>query len=145
MSDQPLMPFKAKFILSVTTTAKKFFQDSDSVSLEDKYKPLTDNLGNVDIETFIKYYQLSSQAYNFYKQFDFKFHQAFDVSPSNMVSDGDKRDYSLHFKLESFQVEVIQIKNNGKEITFSLSKHSIRLVLLNKLFNAQAIPLIFNR
>ena len=35
MSDQLLTPFKAQFILSVTTTAKKFFQDSDSVSLED--------------------------------------------------------------------------------------------------------------
>lgn len=34
MSDQVLIPFKAKFILSVNTTAKKFFEDSDSVSLE---------------------------------------------------------------------------------------------------------------
>ena len=131
MSDQPLMPCKAKFILSVTTTAKKFFEDSDSVSLEDKYKPLTDNLGNVDIETFIKYYQLSSQAYNFYKQFNFKFHQAFDVSPSNMISDGDERDYSLHFKLESFQVEVLQIKNNGKEITFSDSSNEVKTIQLD--------------
>ena len=131
MSDQLLTPFKAKFILSVTTTAKKFFQDSDSVSLEDKYKPLTDNLGNVDIEKFIKYYQLSSQAYNFYKQFDFKFHQAFDVSPSNMVSDGDERDYSLHFKLESFQIEVLQITNQGKEILFSDSDGKVKTVSLN--------------
>ena len=85
MSDQLLTPFKAKFILSVKTTAKNFFEDSDSVSLEEKYKPLADNLGNVDMEKFIKYYQLSSQTYKDYKVFGFKFHQAFDVSPSNML------------------------------------------------------------
>lgn len=131
MSDQLLTPFKAKFLLSVTTTIKKFFQDFDSVSLEEKYKPLADNLNNVDIEKFIKHYQLSSQTYKDYKQFDFKFHQAFDVSPSNMVSDGDERDYSLHFKLESFQVEVIQIKNNGKEITFSDSSNEVKTIQLD--------------
>ena len=67
MSDQLLTPFKAKFILSVKTTAKNFFEDSDSVSLKEKYKPLADNLGNVDMEKFIKYYQLSSQTYKDYK------------------------------------------------------------------------------
>ena len=132
MSDQLLTPFKAKFILSITTTIKKFFQDSDLVSLEDKYKPLVDNLGNVDIEKFIKRYQLSSQTYKDYKQFDFKFHQSFDVSPSNMVSDGDEIDYSLHFKLESFQIEILQIKNNGKEITFSDSSNEIKTIFLDK-------------
>ena len=131
MSDQLLTPFKAKFVLSVTTTIKKFFQDSDSVSLEEKYKPLADNLGNVDIEKFIKHYQLSSQTYKDYKQFDFKFHQAFDVSPSNMVSDGDERGYSLHFKLESFQIEVLQITNQGKEILFSDSDGKVKTVSLN--------------
>jgi hypothetical protein len=129
MSDQLLTPFKAKFILSVKTTAKKFFEDSDSVSLEDKYKPLADNLGNVDIEKFIKYYQLSSQTYKDYKEFDFKFHQAFDVNPINMTN-SDFRDYSLHFKLESFQIEVIQIKNNGKEITFSDSSNEVKTIQL---------------
>ena len=131
MSDQLLTPFKAKFVLSVKTTAKNFFEDSDSVSLEEKYKPLVDNLGNVDMEKFIKYYQLSSQTYKDYKVLDFKFHQAFDVSPSNMISDGDERDYSLHFKLESFQVEVLQIKNNGKEITFSDSSNEVKTIQLD--------------
>ena len=131
MSDKLLTPFKAKFILSVKTTAKNFFEDSDSVSLEEKYKPLVDNLGNVDMEKFIKYYQLSSQTYKDYKVLDFKFHQAFDVSPSNMISDGDERDYSLHFKLESFQVEVLQIKNNGKEITFSDSSNEVKTIQLD--------------
>ena len=131
MSDKLLTPFKAKFILSVKTTAKNFFEDSDSVSLEEKYKPLVDNLGNVDMEKFIKYYQLSSQTYKDYKVFGFKFHQAFDVSPSNMISDGDERDYSLHFKLESFQVEVLQIKNNGKEITFSDSSNEVKTIQLD--------------
>lgn len=131
MSDQLLIPFRAKFILSVTTTIKRFFQDYDSVSLENKYKPLVDTLGNVDISKFIEHYQLSSNVYKNYKQFDFKFHQAFDVSPSNMVSDGDERDYSLHFKLESFQVEVLQITDKGKEITFSDSSNKIKTVLLD--------------
>ena len=131
MSDKLLTPFKAKFILSVKTTAKNFFEDSDSVSLEEKYKPLVDNFGNVDMEKFIKYYQLSSQTYKDYKVFGFKFHQAFDVSPSNMISDGDERDYSLHFKLESFQVEVLQIKNNGKEITFSDSSNEVKTIQLD--------------
>ena len=131
MSDQLLTPFKAKFVLSVKTTAKNFFEDSDSVSLKEKYKPLADNLGNVDMEKFIKYYQLSSQTYKDYKVFGFKFHQAFDVSPSNMISDGDERDYSLHFKLESFQVEVLQIKNNGKEITFSDSSNEVKTIQLD--------------
>ena len=131
MSDQLLTPFKAKFVLSVKTTAKNFFEDSDSVSLKEKYKPLADNLGNVDMEKFIKYYQLSSQTYKDYKVFDFKFHQALDVRPSNMISDGDERDYSLHFKLESFQVEVLQIKNNGKEITFSDSSNEVKTIQLD--------------
>ena len=131
MSDQLLTPFKAKFILSVNTTAKKFFEDSDSVSLEDKYKPLVDSLGNVDIQKFIKYYQLSSQTYKDYKAFDFKFHQAFDISPSNMTND-DFRDYSLHFKLESFQVEVLQITNNGNQITFSDSSNEVKTINLDE-------------
>jgi hypothetical protein len=131
MSDQLLTPFKAKFILSVNTTAKKFFEDSDSVSLEDKYKPLADNLGNIDMQKFIKYYQLSSKTYKDYKMFDFKFHQAFDVSPSGMTN-SDFRDYSLHFKLESFQVEVLQITNNGNQITFSDSSNEIKTTNLNE-------------
>ncbi len=131
MSDQLLIPFKAKFVISVNTTIKKFFQDSDSISLTDKYAPLTDKLGNVDISKFTHRYQLSSRVYNDYKHFDFKFHQAFDVSPSNMVSDGDERDFSLHFKLESFQIEVIQIKNNGKEITFSDSSNEVKTIQLD--------------
>ena len=131
MSDKLLTPFKAKFILSVKTTAKNFFEDSDSVSLEEKYKPLADNLGNVDMEKFIKYYQLSSQTYKDYKVFGFKFHQAFDVSPSNMINN-DFRDYSLHFKLESFQIEVLQITNNGNQITFSDSSNEVKTINLDE-------------
>ena len=131
MSDQLLTPFKAKFTLSVKTTAKNFFEDSDSVSLEEKYKPLADNLGNVDMEKFIKYYQLSSQTYKDYKVFGFKFHQAFDVSPSNMINN-DFRDYSLHFKLESFKIEVLQITNNGNQITFSDSSNEVKTINLDE-------------
>ena len=98
MSDQLLIPFKAKFVISINTTIKKFFQDSDSISLTDKYAPLTDKLGN-------------------------------------MVSDGDERDFSLHFKLESFQIEVIQIKNNGKEITFSDSSNEVKTIQLDDNLN----------
>ena len=131
MSDQLLTPFKAKFILSVKTTAKNFFEDSDSVSLEEKYEPLADNLGNVDMEKFIKYYQLSSQTYKDYKVFGFKFHQAFDVSPSNMINN-DFRDYSLDFKLESFQIEVLQITNNGNQITFSDLSNEVKTINLDE-------------
>ena len=131
MSDQLLTPFKAKFTLSVKTTAKNFFEDSDSVSLEEKYKPLANNLGNVDMEKFIKYYQLSSQTYKDYKVFGFKFHQAFDVSPSNMINN-DFRDYSLHFKLESFKIEVLQITNNGNQITFSDSSNEVKTINLDE-------------
>jgi hypothetical protein len=132
MSDQNLIPFKAKFILSVKTTIKDFFENSNLVSLEDKYKPLVDNLGNVDIQSLIKYYQLSSQTYKDYKVFDFKFHQAFDVNPSNMVSDKDERDYALRFKLESFQIEVLQIAKDGKQITFSDSSNVVKTITLNE-------------
>jgi hypothetical protein len=129
MSDQLLIPFKAKFVLTVNTTMKNFFEDSNKVSLEEKYKPITDELGNVDVAKFINYYHLSSNTYNNYKQFDFKFHQAFDVHQSNLgIND---RDFPLHFKLESFQVEVLQITNSGKEILFSDSSNKLKTVLLD--------------
>ena len=83
------------------------------------------------MEKFIKYYQLSSQTYKDYKVFGFKFHQAFDVSPSNMINN-DFRDYSLHFKLESFQIEVLQITNNGNQITFSDSSNEVKTINLDE-------------
>lgn len=130
MSDQLLIPFKAKFILSVSTTMIKFFADSDKVSLEEKYKPIADKEGNIDVAKFIKHHQYSSQAYKDYKQFDFKFHQAFEVHQSNLFID-DFKDYDLLFKVESFTVEVKQIKNNGKEITFSDSSNKVKTINLD--------------
>lgn len=130
MSDQLLVPFKAKFVLSVSTTMKKFFKDSDEVSLEEKYKPIADELGNVDVAKFIKHYHYSSNAYKDYKQFDFKFHQAFDVSSSNLLV--DERDYPLNFKVESFEVEVLQITNSGKEITFAASSKEVKTIQLDE-------------
>lgn len=130
MTSQLLTPFKAKFVLTVNTTMKKFFKDSDEVSLEEKYKPIADELGNVDVAKFIKHYQLSSKTYKDYKHFDFKFHQAFDVSSTNLVV--DERDYPLHFKVDSFEVEVLQITNSGKEITFADSSKEVKTIQLDE-------------
>lgn len=130
MSDQLLTAFKAKFVLTVNTTTKKFFKDSDEVSLEEKYKPVADELGNVDVAKFIKYHHYSSNAYNDYKQFDFKFHQALEVHPENIVINA--REYnSLMFKVESFEVQVLQITNGGKEITFADSNGKLKTALLD--------------
>jgi hypothetical protein len=129
MSDQPLIPFKAKFVLSVKTTLKEYFKDSDEVSLKDKYEPLADDLDNIDIAKFISHYRFGSKVYDEYNQFDLKFHQPYDVSPSNMVV--EEKDYSLSFKLESYKIEVLQITNNGKEITFSDSSKKVNTIELN--------------
>lgn len=128
MSDQPIVPFKAKFVLSVETTLKQYFKDSDEIFLIDKYKPLDDGIGNIDIPKFISHYRFSSKVYNDYNQFDFKFHQPYEVNPSNMVF--EEKDYTLTFKLESYNIEVLQITNNGKEITFADSSKKINTVLL---------------
>ena len=132
MTNQLLIPFDAKFILSVNTTIINFFHNSDAIVLEEKYKPLADKLGNVDISKFINYYQLSSKVYKDYEQFGFKFHQSYDVSPSNMLNSINDRDSSLHFKVESFQIQVIQISQQGKEITFIDSNNEVKTVILNE-------------
>jgi hypothetical protein len=130
MSEQTLIPFKAKFILSVNTTTKKFFKDSDEISLEEKYNPVADELGNVDVAKFIKHHHYSSNAYNDYKQFDFKFHKALEVHPENIVMNA--REYnSITFKVESFEVEVLQITDSGKEITFADSGKELKTIQLD--------------
>ena len=40
-------------------------------------------------------------------------------------------DFELEFKLESFQIEVLQITNQGKEILFSDSDGKVKTVSLN--------------
>lgn len=128
MTDQPLIPFKAKFVLSVRTTIKQYFKSSDEVSLTDKYKPLADDLDNIDMSKFISHYRFGSKVYDEYSSYDLKFHQPFDVSPSNMVV--EDKDYSLVFKLESYEIEVLQITDNGKEITFADSGKKVKTVEL---------------
>ena len=128
MSDQPLMPFKAKFVLHVKTTMLQFFEDSEKVSLADKFKSSTDNIGNIDIKSVIKNNQYGSKIYQEYKELYFKFHQAFDIHPENMIN---VEDFKLEFKLESFQIEVLQITNQGKEILFSDSDGKVKTVSLN--------------
>lgn len=125
---QPLIPFKAKFVLDVKTTMLQFFEDSEKVSLADKLKSSTDNIGNIDIKSVIKNNQYGSKIYQEYKELYFKFHQAFDIHPENMI---DVEDFKLHFKLESFQIEVLQITNQGKEILFSDSDGKVKTVSLN--------------
>ena len=128
MSDQLLTPFKAKFVLHVKTTMLQFFKDSEKVSLVDKFKTSTDNIGNIDIKSVIKNNQYGSKIYQEYKELYFKFHQAFDIHPENMIN---VEDFKLEFKLESFQIEVLQITNQGKEILFSDSDGKVKTVSLN--------------
>ena len=128
MSDQLLTPFKAKFVLHVKTTMLQFFEDSEKVSLADKFKSSTDNIGNIDIKSVIKNNQHGSKIYQEYKELYFKFHQAFDIHPENMIN---VEDFKLEFKLESFQIEVLQITNQGKEILFSDSDGKVKTVSLN--------------
>ena len=128
MSDQLLTPFKAKFVLHVKTTMLQFFEDSEKVSLADKFKSSTDNIGNIDIKSVIKNNQYGSKIYQEYKELYFKFHQAFDIHPENMINN---EDFELAFKLESFQIEVLQITNQGKEILFSDSDGKVKTVSLN--------------
>ena len=128
MSDQLLTPFKAKFVLHVKTTMLQFFEDSEKVSLADKFKSSTDNIGNIDIKSVIKNNQYGSKIYQEYKELYFKFHQSFDIHPENMIN---VEDFKLEFKLESFQIEVLQITNQGKEILFSDSDGKVKTVSLN--------------
>ena len=128
MSDQLLTPFKAKFVLHVKTTMLQFFEDSEKVFLADKFKSSTDNIGNIDIKSVIKNNQFGSKIYQEYKELYFKFHQAFDRHPENMIN---VEDFKLEFKLESFQIEVLQITNQGKEILFSDSDGKVKTVSLN--------------
>ena len=128
MSDQLLIPFKAKFVLHVKTTMLQFFKDSEKVSLVDKFKTSTDNIGNIDIKSVIKNNQYGSKIYQEYKELYFKFHQAFDIHPENMIN---VEDFKLEFKLESFQIEVLQITNQGKEILFSDSDGKVKTGSLN--------------
>ena len=128
MSDQLLIPFKAKFVLHVKTTMLQFFEDSEKVSLADKFKSSTDNIGNIDIKSVIKNNQYGSKIHQEYKELYFKFHQSFDIHPENMIN---VEDFKLEFKLESFQIEVLQITNQGKEILFSDSDGKVKTVSLN--------------
>lgn len=128
MPVHPLIPFKAKFILSVETTLKKIFTNSEEVSLKEKFSKVADELGNVDIKRFIEYHCLSFNMYSEQKHLDFKYDQVFDVSPSNLL-DNDERDYPLSFKVESFEGEVLQIVDN--KITFANSEKEVYTFELN--------------
>ena len=127
MSDQRLIPFKAKFQISVDTSMKEFFKDSSNISLVNLYEPLLKPEG-IDIKTFIANYHLRSSVYNDFKEFSFNFNQAFDISPTNLTS--SEQDCSLSFKLNSFEIEVLQILDKGKEVTFSDSSKIVKTINL---------------
>lgn len=129
MSNQYLKPFKAKFILQVKTTMKNFFVNPDEISLIDKYSKVTDKIGNVDISKFIQYYTLGFSRYNEYKNLHLKYHQAFDIHPENVMNN-DERDSQLTFKLESFEVEVLQIIDS--KITFVNSEKDVHTIEINE-------------
>lgn len=126
MSDQVLQPFKAKFILEVKTNSKDFFEKPDNQSLEVRLSKVADELGNSLISELIKYYYLSSKTYQEYKNLHFKYNKAFDVSPHSMTV--DSRDFDIHFKLESYPIEVLQIIENGTQITFSESDGEVKTI-----------------
>ncbi|WP_276379882.1 hypothetical protein [Flavobacterium sp. H4147] len=117
MSVQPLIPFKAQFVLSVKTSMYDFFENPAEVKITDKYAKVKDDIGNVDMVKFINYYSLSFSLYEKYKLLGLNYHQAIDVHPTNLLCK-DERDSELSFKLESSTVEVLQIVD-GKMITFS--------------------------
>ena len=129
MSDQLLLPFKAKFILEVNTDSNNFFQEPKKEALKDRLIKVADDLGNASIAELIKYYYLSSKTYKKYKILNFKYNQAFDVSPNSMTT--DSRDFAMTFKLESYPIEVLQITKNGNEVTFSESEGQVKTVTLN--------------
>lgn len=128
MSDQYLKPFKGKFVLQVKTTMKNFFVNPNEISLIDKYSKITDKIGNVDIAKFIKHYALSFSRHNEFKHLHLKYHQAFDISPENLIKD-DERDCQLTFRLESFEVEVLQIIDS--KVTFVNSNKEVYTLELN--------------
>ncbi|AWK04767.1 hypothetical protein HYN56_11245 [Flavobacterium crocinum] len=128
MSDQYLKPFKGKFILHVKTTMKNFFSNPNQVSLIDKYTNVADELGNVDIAKFIKQYALGFSKYKEYKHLQFNYHKASDLSPENLLNN-DERDCQLTFKLESFDIEVLQIIDS--KITFASSANEVYTIELN--------------
>lgn len=124
MTTQTLIPFKAKFIIAVNTTMKDFFKNPDEISLKEKFIKVADKLGNVDIAKLINYNHLGSNMYDEYKHLHLKYNQVFDVSPSNMLVDDE--DFSLSFKLQSSEVEVLQIID--EKVTFSNSLNEVHTV-----------------
>ena len=124
MTQKLLIPFKAIFTLNVRTTMIGYFQNPNEISLEKEFKEVADDIGNVDIGKIIKNQRFRSKNYNKYKSL-FKYHQPLEVIPSNMTID-DYRDFNLWFKLESYEIEVIQIIDN--KITFTDSDKKVQTI-----------------
>lgn len=122
MSTQLLIPFKATFILSVRTTMKNFFSNPNETSFEEMYAKVKDDSGSVDIVKYIYFHHLSFYLYKKYQPIYFKYNKALDVYPPNILAE-DRRDSQLSFKLESYEVEVLQII--GKQITFANSEKEV--------------------
>lgn len=57
-----------------------------------------------------------------------KYHKAFDVSPDNLLNN-DERDCQLTFKLESFDIEFLQIIDS--KVTFASSSNEVNTIELN--------------
>jgi len=123
MTEQVLIPFKAKFILTVKTTMKNFFENSGEISLKEKLSEVADEIGSVDISKVIKHYYFTSKLYKQYNTL-LNYHKAFDVTPSNMLI--DETDFSLNFKLDSSEIEVLQII--GNKITFADSSKMVQTI-----------------
>lgn len=127
MATQPLIPFKAKFIITVDTKVRDFLKVSEENSLEDKFKRIADELGNVDIPKLINFYHLGSNIYDKYKHIHPKYNQVFDVNPANMLLDDG--DFNLYFKLHSADIEVLQIID--EKVTFANSSNEVHTIELN--------------
>ncbi len=128
MPNQLLTPFKAKFVISVKTTILEYFKDSEKINLQEKYQQVLKENGDVDVVKFIKHYQFYSKIYNDYKDLDFRFNKVFDVVSESIFF--EDVDLALFFKLESTEVEVLQITNNGNQITFANIDKEVKTVNL---------------
>lgn len=124
MSNQSMSPFKAKFILEVSTTSNEFFQNPEQETLKSRLSRVSDDLGNAAISDLIKYFYLSFNSYKLYENLHLKYHKAFDVNPSSMTV--DSRIFDMSFKLESYEVEVLQILDN--KITFTNSNNEVHTI-----------------
>lgn len=127
MNNTSFTLFKAKFILSVTTRISELLKHTNDSELKRIYNLHSDSTGNIEVSKLVNSY---FHNYGNFKEILFKKHQVFDTNPYN-ITVNNKADYVLNFKVESFPIEVLQITNVGKEITFTDSSNKVKTITLS--------------